>query len=100
MEFIEKVLSKCFPALEFHEVKVNVAYDAADIKQQCQHLLAAYSHAEWSLNMTGGTKLMSSPAVEVFHNARLPIYYVETERERMLQISADWVVTFCPLLTR
>ena len=93
---LKKVLSKRFRALEFHEVKVNDAYDAADIKQQCQHLLAAYPHDEWSLNMTGGTKLMSSPAVEVFHNAHLPIYYVETERERMLQISADWVVTFLP----
>jgi hypothetical protein len=93
---LKKVLSKRFPALDFNEVKVNDAYDASDIKQQCKKLLAAYPNDEWSLNMTGGTKLMSSPAVEVFHDANLPIYYVETERERMLQISADWIVTFLP----
>ncbi|MFL6275992.1 MAG: hypothetical protein ACJ74G_12460 [Blastocatellia bacterium] len=95
-ESLKKVLSKQFPGLDFNEVKVNDAYDASDIKQQCKSLLAAYPHDEWSLNMTGGTKLMSSPAVEVFHDVNLPIYYVETERGGMLQISGDWQVSFLP----
>jgi hypothetical protein len=93
---LKKVLAKKFPALEFQDVEINDAYDASDIKTQCENLLTDYSADEWALNMTGGTKLMSAPALEVFRNANLPIYYVETERERMLQITADWSVTELP----
>ncbi|MBI4472334.1 MAG: DUF1887 family protein [Acidobacteria bacterium] len=93
---LKDVLGTKFPAIELHDVEVGSAYDAKDIQQKCELLIRDHTTDEWSLNMTGGTKLMSSPAVEVFRQEQRPIYYVETPRNLTLQISADWTVTEHP----
>src|SRR5438105_2505059 len=69
---LKEVLARKFDAIELHDVEVSSAYDAQGIKYQCEQLLKTFPNDEWSLNMTGGTKLMSSPAVEVFQQNQLP----------------------------
>lgn len=93
---LKEVLAHKFAGLGLHDIDVASAYDARDIKQKCERLLQDHPNDEWSLNMTGGTKLMSSPAVEVFRQEQRPIYYVETPRNLTLQISPDWTVTEHP----
>jgi len=94
---LKDVLARQFPALELEEtVDVESAYNAADIMRKCEGLLEKYPEDDWSLNMTGGTKLMSAPAVEVFRRESKPIYYVETPRNLTLKISPDWTVTELP----
>jgi len=95
-KLLKDVLQRRFPNLQLHGVEVVSAYDAQDIGQKCENLLRQYANDEWSLNMTGGTKLMSSPAVEVFRDKGRPIFYVETPRNLTLQVSPDWTVTEHP----
>lgn len=93
---LRKVLSGRFPALELHGIEVENEYDAQAIKRLCEKLLAKYPDDHWSLNMTGGTKLMSSPAVAVFQQHDKEIYYVESPKNRTLNISSDWRVKPIP----
>lgn len=94
---LKTVLARKFPPLDSNEtVEVASAYDAADIMRKCESLLRKYPDDDWSLNMTGGTKLMSAPAVEVFRRENLPIYYVETPRSLTLKISPPWQVSELP----
>jgi hypothetical protein len=95
-QLLKRILERKFPSLQLHDVEVASAYDARDIRHKCEDLLRNYPSDDWSLNMTGGTKLMSSPAVEVFRDKGRPIFYVETPRNQMLQISFDWTVTEHP----
>jgi hypothetical protein len=57
---------------------------------ECERLLRENPSDDWSLNATGGTKLMSSPAIEVFTKAHRPVYYVETPQNRLLVVRSDW----------
>lgn len=93
---LKSVLARKFPSVELHDVEVASAYDAKDIEQKCARLIQGHHTDAWSLNMTGGTKLMSAPAVDVFRRQRLPIYYVETPSEQTIEISDDWAVKKYP----
>jgi hypothetical protein len=90
---LKAVLANKFPQLELVDVPVADAYDAQAIQAECERLLGKYPNDEWALNATGGTKLMSAPAIEVFRRHGLDVYYVESPRNRLLKISPDWVVT-------
>jgi hypothetical protein len=61
------VIAERFPMLKTEDVEISDAYDAKAIQEQCTNLLKSHAADEWVLNMTGGTKLMAAPAVEVFH---------------------------------
>lgn len=87
---LKTTLQNKFPALKFEEIEIEDEYDAVEIKQQCEKLLRDNSSDNWSLNATGGTKLMSLPAIEVFGKAHRPVYYVETPKKRMLLVKSDW----------
>lgn len=87
---LKTTLANRFPALQFEEIKIENEYDALKIKEKCESLLRNNPSDDWSLNATGGTKLMSSPAIEVFSQAHRPVYYVETPKNRMLLVKSDW----------
>lgn len=98
---LRATLKKAFPKVEVQGVKIKDAYDARGIQKECFSLLREYPQDEWSLNATGGTKLMSAPAIEVFRlpelrEMELGIYYVESSRHYTLKIERDWTTQQLP----
>lgn len=89
---LKAVIAELFPGMQTEDVPINDGYDAQAVQKQCEQLLADYPQDDWSLNMTGGTKLMSAPAVEVFHRNGRKVYYVESPQNRTLDIHPDWSV--------
>jgi Domain of unknown function (DUF1887) len=89
-ESFKKVVNNDFPEIKFSELHIKSEYDAVSLKDQCEKLLKDFAKDEWSLNSTGGTKLMSSPVMEFFLNNYLPVYYVETPKKRTLLIKPNW----------
>ena len=73
---LRNIISNRFPSLELHGIEIDDEYDAQTIKSRCENLLAKYPADNWSLNMTGGTKLMSSTAVNVFQQSNKDVFYV------------------------
>lgn len=64
---LKNVIAAHFPNMRTEGVPIKDAYDAQAILEQCASLIEDHPDDDWALNMTGGTKLMSAPAVEVFH---------------------------------
>lgn len=93
---LKATLQNKFPDLKFEEIEIEDEYDAVEIKSRCEQLLRDNPSDDWSLNATGGTKLMSSPAIEVFSNAHRPVYYVETPKNRMLLVKSNWTAEKIP----
>ena len=93
---LKAVLARNFPSVQLNDFPIADAYDARAVQRQCEDLLSKHDRDEWSLNATGGTKLMSSPADEVFRRRLRNVYYVETPRHRILKIAADWSLTEIP----
>lgn len=89
---LKNVIAVRFPDLRTEDVPIKDAYDAEAIQEQCARLLQDHPDDDWALNMTGGTKLMSAPAVEVFHRNGRKVYYVESPENRTLEIHPDWTV--------
>ena len=84
------VAEKKFTQLKIEDVPISDAYNSAEIYRKCKDVVESNSDAEWSLNATGGTKLMSSPADEYFRDKNLAVYYVDTRKNCILNISQDW----------
>jgi hypothetical protein len=93
---LKTTLTKRFPNLQFEEIEIENEYDGLKIKGKCESLLRDNPSDDWSLNATGGTKLMSSPAIEVFNQAHRPVYYVETPKNRTLLVKSDWTAQAIP----
>jgi hypothetical protein len=87
---LKMVLGRNFSNLKLNDFPINDAYDAQDILQKCQDLIASENDDEWALNATGGTKLMSAAASEAFFRNGWDVYYVESFRNRTLRVSPDW----------
>lgn len=62
-------------------------WDASQISDQVLDIIASYPDGDIALNATGGTKLMSIAAYEVFRSANLPIFYVHPEHDRLIWLS-------------
>jgi len=93
---LKTVVKAKFPNLKIEEVEIPDAYDGKAIYESCKTLVEDYPNDDWKLNSTGGTKLMSSPAIEFFREAKLEFYYVETFRNRILSIKPDWEISEIP----
>jgi len=96
LDDLKTVVRKKFPQLEIKEVPISDAYDSAQIYRKCKEVIEANPDADWSLNATGGTKLMSSPADEYFRDKNLAVYYVDTRKNCILKIAKDWSFTEIP----
>lgn len=87
---LETVVRAKFPNIKIEAVPISDAYDSAQIYRKCKEVVEANPNDDWSLNATGGTKLMSSPADEYFRDKNLAVYYVDTRKNCILQIAKDW----------
>lgn len=77
--------------LKAHQFKVEerviLPYDLKNVIQVCDGLLADFSDAVVSLNITGGTKISTLGAFQVFYSADKTIWYVNTRDQQIQQIS-------------
>lgn len=96
LEDLKTVVRSKFSNLKIEEVPISDAYDSMQIYRKCREVVEANPNAEWSLNATGGTKLMSSPADEYFRDKNLAVYYVDTRKNCILRIAKDWSFTEIP----
>jgi hypothetical protein len=96
LDDLKRVVQKKFPQIEIEEVPISDAFDSAEIYRKCREVVEANPNDEWSLNATGGTKLMSSPADEYFRDKNLAVYYVDTRKNCILKIAKDWSFTEIP----
>lgn len=93
---LETVAKSKFPNMKIEEVPIPDAYNGKAIYESCKSLVENYPDDDWKLNSTGGTKLMSLPAIEFFRQAGLEFYYVETFRNRILNIKPNWEIAEIP----
>ena len=96
LDDLKAVAKVKFPKLEIEDVPISDAYDSAQIYQKCKEVVEANPNDDWSLNATGGTKLMSSPADEYFRDNNLTVYYVDTRKNCILKIAKDWTFSEIP----
>ncbi len=66
---------------------IDNPWNASRISDQVMDILAQYPDGGIALNATGGTKLMSIAAYEVFRSENLPIFYVHPEHDRLIWLS-------------
>jgi hypothetical protein len=66
---------------------IDDPWDADHISDQVLNLLTHYPDGDIALNATGGTKLMSIAAYEVFRSENLPIFYIHPEQDRLIWLS-------------
>jgi hypothetical protein len=90
---LKNVIAARFPDLKTEDVPIKDPYDAQAIQEQCASLVENHPDDGWALNMTGGTKLMSAPAVEVFHRNGFKVYYVESPKNRTLEMEVEHALT-------
>lgn len=69
------------------EERVILPYDLQNVIQVCDGVLADYPDAQLSLNITGGTKISTLGAFQVFYSADKPIWYVNTRDHQIQQVS-------------
>lgn len=63
---------------------IDNPWDADCVSEQVLNLLIDYPNGDIALNATGGTKLMSIAAYDVFRSCELPIYYIHPEQDQLL----------------
>jgi hypothetical protein len=58
-------------------------------RADCEAAIARYTSDELSVNLTGGTKMMSLAAYQAAMNTHTPMLYVNTEQERIIDFDQD-----------
>jgi hypothetical protein len=87
---LSRIVRGEWPDLRLIDEPVTDAFDSESIAQRCRALLAEHPDDEWVLNSTGGTKLMSSPALQVFASEKRRVIYVDTSHGRILELQGGW----------
>jgi len=64
-------------------------YGMGSVITQCESVIERFHDAEISLNITGGTKIGTLGSFQAFYNADLPIYYVNTRDNRIIQVAPE-----------
>jgi len=62
-------------------------FDFADIRNKVLNLATEFETRSIALNATGGTKIMSLGATEVFRSFDLPVFYIDTDNSQFIQLS-------------
>lgn len=70
--------------IEVERCLIDDPWDVGQITDQLLILLDNYDEGSIALNATGGTKLMSIAAFDVFRSCKQPIFYVHPEQDRLI----------------
>jgi hypothetical protein len=73
--------------MSVEQYPVDDPWDVDYMSEIVLDMLSRYAEGGIALNATGGTKLMSIAACEMFRIANAPIYYVHPELDRLLWLS-------------
>lgn len=73
--------------IKVEQCRIDDPWDADKISDSILDLLDAYPEGSIALNATGGTKLMSISAFEVFRSCNQPIFYIHPERDRLIWLN-------------
>lgn len=83
-ERLKKIISK-------NKIDIKVLnilpYDVNNVAEVCAKVIDGCSDCDVSLNITGGTKVSALGAYQEFYTRGKPIYYVNTDENKILQIS-------------
>jgi len=93
---LKYVVEQKFPRTRVVPVELKDEYDTKTIYDRCESLLNESQDDAWSLNATGGTKLMSAPAFSLFHARNKDVIYVETGKSRMVKVNSNWIISEVP----
>jgi len=87
-ENIYKLLSSRSIDVHIHENFID-PYDYLKIKEECENIINSNSDLELILNATGGTKIMSIAAIEIFRKYEKTIIYNEMENSEIRFLYPD-----------
>jgi len=71
------------------EAREILPYDLNNVIAVCEKVLNDYGDYDISLNITGGTKIGTMGAFQVFYSADKPIYYVNTRDNQILKVAPE-----------
>lgn len=71
------------------QVRLEDEFDFIKMETQLIELISQYETESIALNVTGGTKLMAISAQQVFSMVDKPIFYLDTDKNRIIFISKD-----------
>jgi hypothetical protein len=94
---LKAVLRRRFPDVEICDGRYADAYAPRPVRSYVEALMAKHPDAAWCLNATGGSKLMTGPVIELFHERGLPVYYVDVECTRVERVRGAWLTESIPL---
>ena len=69
---------------------IDDPWDADHLRRRINEYLATHGTEGLALNVTGGTKIMSYIAQEIFQERKLPIFYVHPEQNRVIWLTAGY----------
>ena len=98
VEQLSEALRHAVPQVSIFLIPIVDAYNMQDIQSVCEMVLEQYPDDEWTLNATGGTKLMSAPAMQLFMAREQKVLYVDTNAGQTLLIRPDWSKEPVPFL--
>lgn len=89
MEQRSQALEKIYKprGIKVEKCVIDDPWDAGKISDTILDLLDPYPEGSIALNATGGTKLMSIAACEVFRSCNQPIFYIHPERDHLIWLS-------------
>lgn len=83
---LQSVLKARQIAVESREI---LPYDLNNVIGVCEKIINDYRESDISLNITGGTKIGTMGAFQVFYSGDKPIYYVNTRDNEILKVAPD-----------
>lgn len=83
---LQKVLKQRQFTVETREI---LPYDMGNVISVCEGIISEHHDHDISLNITGGTKIGTMGAFQVFYSSDKPIYYVNTHDSKILKVSPD-----------
>lgn len=84
--WLEEVLKKKGISVTREDIP---AYNLQGVISVCERVIELCKDCDVSLNITGGTKIGTIGAFQSFYTVGKPIYYVDTQNDRIMEISPN-----------
>ncbi|MGY4676972.1 Card1-like endonuclease domain-containing protein [Pasteurella sp. P03HT] len=84
-QYLTKTFEK--KGIKVTQLKLEDEFDFSQMENQLIELVSQYENENIALNVTGGTKLMAISAQQVFSMSSKPIFYLDTDKNRIIFIS-------------
>lgn len=85
VDWLSSVLKKRLPNLQFEKIQTQ-ALDFDSVVDSCKEILAKFPNENFTLNLTGGTKIMALASFSAFENSN--VIYCNSEENQILKIDS------------